>query len=210
MKRLTYLLIPGSVLLLCFCTSCFESESRRLKAYQSDRCNEASGGKQVLFSGVPWGSSRDQIVAVMGREPAFADEHVVVFEDHISGMPVNAIFYLFDNQLTRGDYVLSTNYPYENMYLDAFRDIEERLTIKYGDPAISDMVWNNNMFKYVQKDYGLAISLGHMSMLSGRKIGCVRFNHTLSGGNSQIVHEIQYHHIKMKSIEENARAGVPL
>jgi len=210
MKKLTHYLIYGTVVSLCLCTSCLESESKKLKAYESDKCKETSGGKTVLFGGVPWGSSRDQVIAAMGKQPTFTDNHTVVFDDHISEMPVHAIFLFADNQLTRGKYIFTTRHPAENTYLEEFGDIEKILARKYGEPAVSDTTWNNNMFKYVYKDYGLAVSLGHMSMLAGWKIGCVKLSHTLSGGNGQIQHGMEYYHLKMQSIEENAKPGIKL
>jgi hypothetical protein len=210
MKKLTHYLIYGTAISCCLCTSCFESESQRRKAYESDKCKETSGEQTVLFGGVPWGASRDQVIAAMGKQPTYADNNTVIFDDHISGMPVHAVFFLADDQLTRGKYIFTTRHPMENTYLEKFGDIEKILAKKYGEPAVSDTTWNNNMFKYVYKDYGLAVSLGHMSMLAGWKIGCVKLSHTLSGGNGQIQHGMEYYHLKMLSIEENAKPGIKL
>ena len=73
---------------------------------------------------------------------------------------------------------------------------------------ITETTWHKKMFKYITKDYGLAISLGHMSMLAGWKIGCVRLSHTLSGNNNQIQHELHYTHLEMKAIEQRAAPGL--
>lgn len=178
--------------------------------YASDQCREAPAGKEVLFAGVPWGSSRERVIAAMGKQPRYSDDRGVVFDDHIAGMPVRATFLFSNNQLTRGTYLFTAKHDYENRYLEAFNDIEEILKRKYGEPAISDTTWHNNMFKYVYKDYGLAISLGQMSMLAGWKIGCVKFTHTISGGNGQIRHGIEYYHLRMQSMEADAGDGVKL
>ncbi len=210
MRKLKPTLSYAGVLLLCLGASCLESESRNLDEYQSDKCREAPAGEAILFAGVPWGSSRDQVIAAKGQQPRFADDRTLVFDDHIAGMPVSATFQFASNQLTRGAYFFTAKHAYENRYLEEFNDIEELLKRKYGDPAVSDTTWHNNMFKYVYKDYGLAISLGQMSMLAGWKAGCVKFTHTISGGNGQVRHAIEYHHLKMQTLEVNAGAGAKL
>lgn len=210
MRKLKPYLSYASVLLLCLGASCLESESSNKAKYESDECREAPEGKAVLFAGVPWGSSRDQVIAAMGRQPRNSDDRTLVFDDPIAGMPARSTFLFSNNQLTRGSYFFTAKHAYENKHLEEFNAIDEILKRKYGEPAASDTTWHNNMFKYVYKDYGLAVSLGQMSMLAGWKIGCVKLTHTLSGGNGQINHTIEYYHLKMQSLEVNAGAGAKL
>lgn len=210
MRKLKPALSCASVLLLCLGASCLESESSNEDIYESDECREAPEGKAILFAGVPWGSSRDQVIAAMGRQPRNSDDRSLVFDDQIAGMPANSTFLFSNNQLTRGRYFFTAKHTYENKHIEEFNDIEEILKRKYGEPSTSDTTWHNNMFKYVYKDYGLAVSLGQMSMLAGWKIGCVKFTHTLSGGNGQIHHTIEYYHLKMQPLKENTGVGAKL
>lgn len=214
MKNRIRYLSCGAILLLCLSTSCLEStqssQSKKLKDFESDKCREVPEDQQILFRGMAWGSTQEQVITSMEKEPVFRSPDTLVYHDFISGMLVDAVFVFADDQLTRGKYIFSTKHQHENTYLEKFRDVEDMLTRKYGESAISETTWHNTMFKHVHKDYGLAISMGHMSMLAGWKIGCVKFTHTLSGGNGQIIHGMEYYHIKWQQIEQKARDRLKL
>lgn len=136
---------------------------------------KAGHPKKITFRGLKWGSTLEEVKAsgildgkAEGTDYSYDDEGKSLFVGGLSvaGKNANSILYFnADGQFCSGGYVLDEqHFNAQNDYLD-FRDIETELTKKYGDPSRTEDEWTDDFYKGDESRYGMAISLGELSLL---------------------------------------------
>ena len=136
---------------------------------------KAGHPKSVTFRGIKWGSTLEDVEAsgiLDGKteetDYSYDDEGKSLFVGGLSVADKNAnaiLYFNADGQFCSGGYVLDEqHFNAQNDYLD-FRDIETELTKKYGDPSRIEDEWTDDFYKGDESRYGMAISLGELSLL---------------------------------------------
>ncbi len=158
---------------------------------------------EVLFRGVKWGAPADAIKTVMKMPPAAQSDQFVGYADSIGSLDAQCYFVLANGQFIRGKYVFNQTHSNKTDFLQDFAAIDSLLKGKYGEPAKTDTVWRNDLYKNDPDHWGMAVSVGHLVKLSEWQMGQVHILHMIRGDNFEIAHVVEYTHAAMSSIEQS-------
>jgi len=159
-----------------------------------------------------WGMSKEQIKKVESSEfikeekggGAFKGLNMLIYKDNIVSLDCFIVYYLAENQLTRGRYLFIEEHSNENLYISDFKDIKNQLTQKYGKPKRDDVIWLNDLYKDDPSDYGMAISVGHLRYLAEWDLPETEIQLVLQGDNYKISCWADYIGKAFKRLEKNA------
>lgn len=155
------------------------------------------------FRKVRWGATPETVKSSEKLSPLFDKENLVGYESELVGMKC-LIGYLFTNEvLTRGRYLMKEKHSNKNDFLNDYLKLKKLLTKKYGKPTHSDdKTWYNDLYKSDFKNWGFAISLGHLSLKNSWYTPDTEIHLNLSGDNYKIKHLLEYTSKRFKNIEE--------
>jgi hypothetical protein len=106
--------------------------------------------------------------------------------------------------MVRAKYIIIEEHTNKNDFLADRKKLEDLLSEKYGAVA-SKTYWKNDLYKDKPQDYGMAVSVGHMSMYSTWKTGGEEITLALRGDNFKIVLNIEYSSTKFSAVEDAKR-----
>jgi hypothetical protein len=155
----------------------------------------------ILFRGVKWGASVEEVKLVVKAEPVNTGANLLVYSDSIGGLNVQCVFLFAKNQFVRGKYCFTVEHADKNAFLTDFEAADALLKDKYGAPEKHEVQWRNDLYKRDPQNWGMAVATGRLSLCSTWKIGEVQVIHVLTGDNYRIEHEIEYSHDAMYLIE---------
>lgn len=170
-------------------------------SYQKQEATNIDG-----FRGVNWGATKEEVLKVEKASPALQDERVVAFKDSLDGINVHAGYIFTENKLTRGKYVVLDSHTNKNKYIDDFDKLNKILTEKYGKPLKANEYWQSDLYKNSPQDYGLAVSIGHMSRYYSWASGDTKIILALSGDNYDTNVSIEYLSKKLKGLERSVNS----
>jgi|SRR5690606_15941435 len=87
---------------------------------------------------------------------------VLIYKGKLGLYDVSYLYGFRNDSLFIGEYILEEHYINENNYISAYDDIKERLYTKYGNPILDDIVWKHTLYQDIKKNWGMAVSLGHL------------------------------------------------
>jgi hypothetical protein len=108
-------------------------------------------------------------------------------------MPCLISYYFAENQLVAGRYIFLSEHSNKNLYINDYDDIKESLIKKYGQPNVDRPVWNNDLYKNDPSEWGMAISVGHLSYTAGWQLANTQIILHLGGDNYDITLGLDYH-----------------
>jgi hypothetical protein len=147
-------------------------------------------------SGVEWGEYSDNMYEVLG------------FETSIVGLETYVVFIFVDNKLVRTKYFFNETHFNKNLYISEFDRVDELLQTKYGE-GDKEEIWKNTAFKHDESDHGDAIGYGHYEIYVRWEIqGKTTISHSLTAGDINIEHEVQYSSIELEEFVEEAEMEV--
>jgi hypothetical protein len=178
-------------------------------------------GRASDFRNVDWGMTPQQVRAAEGVAPAETTESVIRFEAPEGAELSGQLLYFFvNNKLVRARYISRVEHDDPNDFIEDFAATEPRLMKKYGAPASDLAVWENDMYQQERLPYllqdrahasdilpsdrvnGLSVSMGYLKMLTQRSDARTTVIHTLTGGHSRILHQIEYRSIELEKLED--------
>ncbi|MEI8201611.1 MAG: hypothetical protein WCH34_01275 [Bacteroidota bacterium] len=114
--------------------------------------------------------------------------------------------YIFANDtLTRAKYTFNTTYVNKNNYISDFNAVKDKLQEKYGKPISDKIYWINDLYKNDPKDYGLAISAGHVAYFTTFETDCMTIILVLQGENFEITSGVEYSSKKYNELEKRVK-----
>lgn len=133
----------------------------------TNKNNYSSNAQTNGFRGMDWGNSKEFIIQNEKLELKVKKENSIAYGGEISGSKF-IIAYLFtsNNKLSRGKYISMENHSNKNKFISDFENLKEILTKKYGKPLEDNEIWFNDLYKNSYEDWGMAISVGHLSYSS--------------------------------------------
>lgn len=184
----------------------------------------AQDGAQPDFRGTNWGMTQAQVIATESAQPTavqLADGETVVRYDPVKhGDLTGRLLYFFvDGKLVRAKYISNAQHAEKNDFIADFRAVEPVLMEKYGKPSAERAVWDNDQFQlerlpYLDQDralassvlasdpnVGLSVSLGYLRLYTQRVTPRTKIVHALTGGDSKIVHQIEYRSVEFEALE---------
>jgi len=189
--------IAAAVLVLCV-GGC-ESESVVKNDETEAQPTEVAEQKTMegVFRYANWGDSIDTIAEKEDAEFSLRDETLLLYKDmSLLNYDTDVAYYFDSNGFKAGIYTITDIHSNENSYIDDYKDINEALIEKYGEPAIDKENWIRDLLK---SDPGLALGYGDVEYASLWNIDNLQIMHKLSGDNFEIKHIIFYGNPNNKS-----------
>ena len=176
------------------------------------------------FRNAVWGMSPAQVMATEPNQPAETrrenGEVIIKYDPARTPELSGRLIYIFANdKLVRAKYVSSAEHTDLNDFIVDFRAVEPMLLEKYGKAANERAVWENDLYQqerlpYLDQDrtlpsdilpsdqnVGLSVSLGYLKLFTQRSGERTKINHTLTGENHRIVHQIEYRSVEWEAFE---------
>lgn len=173
--------------------------------FEDDAKKSEAAAKEKSFRETYWGMTREQVKAVEGEgaeEPA--GENHVYYKRTIAGLDALTVYYFADGKLVRARYAFTEEHSNKNDYLGDFFKVKYLLEQKYGKAEI-DTKWRNDLYKSDEQHWGLAASLGHLTLTSRWETAETEITEFLGGENFSVTFIAEYASKLLKGLEEEAR-----
>ena len=166
------------------------------------------------FRNANWGMTIKQVRASEGsRKAQLVKDNQVVYFDTISSKSFLVSYDFIDNKLVSAGYILADEHSNENLYIQDYDKLKELLIEKYGEPSdkwlngtkYSEKVWLNDLFKDDPNDWGMAMSLGHLTYQLCWIIPRTEIMLKLTGDNYEIILGIVYYSTEFRELQEKEK-----
>lgn len=145
------------------------------------------------FRKTNWGMTLQQIKKIEKTKLLKEEKESLIYKDEILGFPVGVAF-LFDkfNKLYLGKYVFFQKHSNKTDFIYDFIKIEKTLEKKYKIPNYNKKIWKNDLYEDEHKNWGTAVSIGHLVLEAKWILINTEILLQLSGDNFDIKLIIQY------------------
>ena len=138
-----------------------------------------------------WGTSRRSVRAKEGRpEETLGDDDL--YSATVGGLRADVGFRYTDGKLSGGAYMFDEQHGAAASHIDDYEKVGAILREQYGSPAVRDRIWLNDLFRDDPSDHGTALQLGHYKLQDAWVLEGGFIIHTLSAGDSGIMHSLVY------------------
>lgn len=147
-----------------------------------------------IRNGIRFGMSQDEVLALENQSPVYSTDSSMLYMDvSAAGKPATLIYTFVNDYLFSVFYLFTDSHTNDNEYIKDFESIDQSLTSKYGTPTMDQKYsWDNSLYKDDKEDYGFAIALGHLQIMSQWTMDNYLISHALSGDNYEIEHSLIY------------------
>ncbi len=154
------------------------------------------------FRETNWGFQRNQVIN-SEKQPVFVNkDNIIGYESSIAGMKCLIGYIFTDEKLTRAKYVIQETHTNKSDY----KTLKSLLTKKYGSTILdNDQKWFNDLYKDEYQQWGMAISLGHLSYISSWQTPKTKIDLVLSGDNYEINLVIEYKSTQFEGVEKKLK-----
>ena len=154
------------------------------------------------FRKARWGLSKEQVKGLESAEAEYESDDGLGYAGNIVGLDCLILYIFVQNQLVRAKYVIAEKHSNKNDYIDDFKALKRALIKKYGKPESDETYWSQDLFKDEPQRWGLAISVGQMSMYTNWATEETAIILALAGDNAKVKLGIEYTSVKLKSLED--------
>lgn len=178
---------------------------------------EIESTPQYDFRKTSWGMSQigveqsEEGVSVFLKE--YSKESELIFQGDASGIPCYIIYEFVEKRLTQTAYWFynfDKSHRDKNDYISDYSNLKEKLIKKYGNPFMDRQTWNNNLYKNDSKNWGVAISLGHLSVTTKWETPATEIALVLWGKDNGVSLAILYTSKELKNLAEKAKENKSL
>lgn len=155
------------------------------------------------FRKTRWGMSIDEVKASENSKFEAEDQDSISYSNNIGGLNTYITYFFSDNQLYMAGYTFNETHVNDNFYITDYNKIKEILIRKYGKPKNEDEIWTNNLYKNNPENYGLAVSVGHLSYWIDWENPSTKIKLALYGDNFNTRHVLRYESIKLKPLVDS-------
>lgn len=200
----------GLIGILLF-SSCASSITENKQNQKTQTVSKEEKVKQEIenpdFRNCKWGMTREEVKKYETDISIFLDEKdIISATTKIGSTDFNITYYFNNNKLVKCAMVLTEKHSNENLFIDDYEDFQKLIIEKYGEPKQDKKIWNNNLYKDKPDDWGFAISLGDLTMLSQWLTDTTEVGLILNGDNYKITLGIIYQDINYE--EETDISGI--
>lgn len=159
--------------------------------------------KPLTFRQTYWGMYKEQVIALEGT-PVVNEKDILLYDDQqIANQFDVQIGYVFvNNKLVRSKYLLANEHTNDNKYIEDFLNVTELLEKKYGNAIEKEKLWSNDLYKNNIDNYGMAVSVGHLTIYYKWRTKDTDIIAKISGDNYSIVNQIEYKSRLLESVEK--------
>ncbi len=170
---------------------------------------------QADFRNANWGMIPAQVKALEPGRGADISQGAAETAMEYGGIRMGGIasrvVYIFSyDRLQRAKYVFEADHRDLNEFIRDFRNIQALLIERHGKPVLDRAIWEDDSTQLEPKSYldqdraspanilpsdpnvGLAVSLGHLKLVTQWESPRTRVAHVLTGQDHQVTHEIEY------------------
>lgn len=178
---------------------------------------EKESPSQYDFRKTTWGMSQIEVEQAEEGVSVFQGEYSkkseLVFQGDASGIPCYIFYEFAEGKLTQTAYwfyYFDKSHSNKNDYISDYSNLKEKLTKKYGNPFTDQKTWNNNLYKNDSKNWGVAISLGHLSVTTKWRTPATEIALVLWGKDDGISLAILYTSKELKNLAEKTKENKSL
>jgi len=161
------------------------------------------------FRNTKWGMTKSQVEESEDMELYLEIESNLIYKSTIGGKKASIIYsFTNDNELYRGAYCFEEEHTNRNDFINDFEEINKILSNKYGYPISDEKIWLNDLYKNDNKEWGFAVSLGHLRYDTSWENRKTKILHSVNGENYKINHIVLYFNDELnnkKSKEDNLK-----
>ena len=133
----------------------------------------------------------------------YNEENRLLFQGDASGIPCYIFYEFSEGKLTQTAYwfySLDKSHDDKDVYISDYFNLKEKLIKKYGNPSIDKQIWDNNLYKNDSKKWGVAISLGHLYIITGWETSVTEIGLVLNGKDNGVNLYILYTSKELKDL----------
>lgn len=138
-----------------------------------------------------WRMSKSDIKKIEGK-PIAEGKDLLGFNRKLNGWNSVVIYKFIDKKFYTGGYLFAHKHSNTSEYIIDFNQLRDLLFKKYGKPKNEGSIWKNNLYKKTPKDYGLAVSIGHLKKVAFWETKRSRITLQLNGDNYKIDFSLLY------------------
>jgi hypothetical protein len=161
------------------------------------------------FRNTKWGMTQEEVITaekIEKKDISSQTKNLLGINTTVSSYP-SLVYYIFAyNRLVRAVYAFQIEHTNKTEYIDIdYKNVKEMITNKYGIPKSDDKLWKNNLYKDDPTNWGLAVSMGHLTfstLWANEKTNVVEF---LSGDNFDIKFGVGYSSIEYSGLEKKEK-----
>jgi len=140
----------------------------------------------------------------------------------LGGLDCRILYIFAQDHLVRAKYIFEAAHTNLNDFIADYREIEPLLLKKHGEAASARAIWEDDSTQPEPKSYldqdratptsilpsdlnvGLAVSLGHLRLLTEWTTTRTYILHALAGGGGRITHQVEYRSVEWEPLETSA------
>ncbi len=148
----------------------------------------------VFRDNIKFGMSREEVLSIESAyEFVEYSDYIATYFQSAGEDAVLVYFFNASDDLYSVFVVYTASHTENNMYVNDFENIDTALKTKYGTPDIDQYYnWINSSYIDKTEYYGLAISMGYLTIISQWDLESVSIRHVINGDNYEITHSITY------------------
>jgi len=162
---------------------------------------------QYNFRKTIWGMNQSEVTqseeGVSKFLKDYSEESRLFFQGDASGIPCYIFYEFSEGKLTQTAYwfySLDKSHDDKDVYISDYFNLKEKLTKKYGNPSIDKQIWDNDLYKNDSKKWGVAISLGHLYIITGWETSVTEIGLVLNGKDNGVNLYILYTSKELKNL----------
>ncbi len=159
----------------------------------------SSGNEKYDFRKTNWGMSKEQVKATEDKKPDSEYDTSLVYYVKIGADDYLCGYNFLQDKLYNTGYVFVGEHSNKNEYIRDYKNLKEILTKEYGKPKTDRMAWDNDLFKNDRSQWGLAVSIGHLSYGNIWETSTTYITLRLDGDNYEISLVAAYDSRKLKN-----------
>jgi hypothetical protein len=146
------------------------------------------------FRKVNWGMSMELVKRSETAKfyPEEETDQILIYRTNIASLETFLSYYFVKDSLVKAKYLLDEKHSNKNLHINDFKTLKSKLKEKYGSPDDEDVIWRNDLYKDDSKDWGLAVSLGHLLYYATWETNGASIIVLLDGDNYTIRNQIEY------------------
>lgn len=157
------------------------------------------------FRSSSWGEGIDEVKARENTDLVLEKDDLLAYKTAVGGLSSLAVFDFVDGHLVMGRYVIDVEHANQNSFLTDFNSLKELLKKKYGPTSTSNAYWHNELFHDDYSQWGLAISVGHVSFFEAWDEAETHIELQLHGDNHQVKLCVMYQSHALKHLLDAKR-----
>ena len=165
---------------------------------QENKQETLSESEKYDFRKTNWGMSKEQVKAIEDKKPDFDEDTFVEYKVEISGNDFKCVYNFLQDKLYSSKYIFNGTHTNKNDYIYDYENLKEILIKKYGKPKADEVVWKNDLYKNDKQEWGMAISVGHLTYGAIWETPSTEIGLILVGNNYRIMLVIGYDSKELK------------